>query len=85
LPGGPQGVPKPTERHSRSSMSWVFPGVSSPVGHAWNTSLGRRPGASDTDARATSAGSSRMWRSKRLYSELLPGDRAPHPISKGAP
>ena len=22
---------------------------------------------------------------QRLYSELLPGDRAPHPISKGAP
>ncbi|KAK3561717.1 hypothetical protein QTP86_012608, partial [Hemibagrus guttatus] len=39
LPEGPQGFPRPAERHSLSSVSWVFP-----VGHARNTSPGRRPG-----------------------------------------
>ena len=28
LPGGSRGVPRPAERHSLSSVSWVFPGVS---------------------------------------------------------
>ncbi|KAI3364219.1 hypothetical protein L3Q82_011018 [Scortum barcoo] len=42
--GGPRGVPRPAERHSLSSVSWVFPEGLLPVGHAWNTSLGRRPG-----------------------------------------
>ncbi|KAI3376025.1 hypothetical protein L3Q82_016557 [Scortum barcoo] len=34
LPGGPRGVPRPAERHSLSSVSWVFPWGLLPVGHA---------------------------------------------------
>lgn len=41
-------------------------------------------GASDTAAQATSTGPSRCGGAAD-YSELLPGDRAPHPITKGAP
>lgn len=41
-------------------------------------------GASDTAAQATSVGPSRFGGAAD-YSELLPGHRAPHPISKGAP
>ncbi|KAK3557949.1 hypothetical protein QTP86_003877 [Hemibagrus guttatus] len=29
LPEGPRGIPRPAERHSLSSVSWVFPGASS--------------------------------------------------------
>ena len=59
LPGGSQGAPWPAGRHSHSSVSWVFLGVST-----WRNMPGTPPeagipGASETDARATSAGSSR--------------------------
>ncbi|MEQ2234288.1 hypothetical protein ILYODFUR_030370 [Ilyodon furcidens] len=58
-PGGAQGVPRPAERHSPSSVSWAVPWASS-----WWDVSGTPPEegvqeASDIDARATSAGSSR--------------------------
>ncbi|MEQ2228270.1 hypothetical protein ILYODFUR_007324 [Ilyodon furcidens] len=43
-PGGAQGVPRPAERHSPSSVSWAVPWTSSRWDVYWNTSRGRRPG-----------------------------------------
>ncbi|KAK3564778.1 hypothetical protein QTP86_026407 [Hemibagrus guttatus] len=54
LPEGPQGVPRPAERHSLSSVSWVFPGASSRWGMPGTPLQGDVPEASETDARATS-------------------------------
>ncbi|KAK3522463.1 hypothetical protein QTP86_013069 [Hemibagrus guttatus] len=68
LPEGPRGVPRPAERHSLSSVSWVFPWASSRWG------MPGTPLLSPFDVAE-----------QRLYSKLLPGDRAPYPISKGAP
>ncbi|MEQ2238942.1 hypothetical protein ILYODFUR_038646 [Ilyodon furcidens] len=58
-PGGAQGVPRPAERHSPSSVSWAIPWASS----RWDVP-GTPPEegvqeASGIDARATSTGSSR--------------------------
>ncbi|MEQ2163350.1 hypothetical protein GOODEAATRI_029109 [Goodea atripinnis] len=58
-PGGAQGVPRPAERHSPSSVSWAVPWASS----RWDVP-GTPPEegvqeASGIDARATSTGSSR--------------------------
>ncbi|KAK5611597.1 hypothetical protein CRENBAI_014380 [Crenichthys baileyi] len=83
-PGGAQGVPRPAERHSPSSVSWAVPWASS----RWDVP-GTPPEegvqeASSIDARATSTGSSDV-EEQRLYSEPLPDGRAPHPISKGVP
>ncbi|KAK5617759.1 hypothetical protein CRENBAI_000481, partial [Crenichthys baileyi] len=81
-PGGAQGVPRPAERHSPSSVSWAVP---------WASSRWDEPGtppeesvqeASGIDARATSTGSSRCG-GAAAYSEPLPNGRAPHPITKG--
>ncbi|KAK3557387.1 hypothetical protein QTP70_026534 [Hemibagrus guttatus] len=85
LPEGPRGVPRPAERHSLSSVSWVFPGVSSRWGMPRTPPQGDVPEASETDARATSQLSPFDVEEQRLYSEFLPGDRAPYPICKGAP
>ena len=57
-PGGSQGIPRPAERHSHSSKSWVFLGFSSRWGMPGTPPEGGVQGASDIDARATSAGSS---------------------------
>ncbi|KAI3368251.1 hypothetical protein L3Q82_007971 [Scortum barcoo] len=51
LPGDPRGVPRPVERHSLSSVSWVFPEASS----RWDIRLEHLPreasqGASKIDA-----------------------------------
>ncbi|KAK3532182.1 hypothetical protein QTP86_009254 [Hemibagrus guttatus] len=54
LPEGPRGVPRPAERHSLSSVSWVFPGASSQWGMPRTPLQGDVPEASKTDARATS-------------------------------
>ncbi|KAK3574648.1 hypothetical protein QTP86_011561 [Hemibagrus guttatus] len=54
LPEGPRGVPRPAERHSLSSVSWVFPGASSRWGMPGTPLQGDVPEASETDARATS-------------------------------
>ncbi|KAK3561825.1 hypothetical protein QTP86_017065, partial [Hemibagrus guttatus] len=54
LPEGPRGVPRPAERHSLSSESWVFPGASSRWGMTGTPLQGDVPEASETDARATS-------------------------------
>ncbi|MED6293111.1 hypothetical protein CHARACLAT_007537 [Characodon lateralis] len=58
--GGAQGVPRPAERHSPSSVSWAVPWASS----RWDVP-GTPPEeglqeASGIDARATSTGSSRI-------------------------
>ncbi len=52
-----------------------------PVGRARNTSPGRHPGG----IRCPSHLSWLLSMEQRLYSELLPSHRAPHPIFKGAP
>ncbi|KAK3531229.1 hypothetical protein QTP70_015226, partial [Hemibagrus guttatus] len=54
LPEGPQGVPRPAERHSLSSVSWVFSGASSRWGMPGTPLQGDVLEASETDARATS-------------------------------
>ncbi|KAK3510336.1 hypothetical protein QTP70_002593 [Hemibagrus guttatus] len=54
LPDGPRGFPRPAERHSLSSMSWVFPGASSQWGMPGTPLQGDVTEASETDARATS-------------------------------
>ncbi|KAK3574964.1 hypothetical protein QTP86_019707, partial [Hemibagrus guttatus] len=59
LPEGPRGVPRPAERHSLSSVSWVFPGASSRWGMPGTPLQGDVPEASETDARATSTASFR--------------------------
>ena len=56
--GGSQSVPWPAEWQSHSSVSWVFLGVSSQRGMQGTPPEEGVQGASDTDARATSAGSS---------------------------
>ncbi|KAK3529226.1 hypothetical protein QTP70_021926 [Hemibagrus guttatus] len=67
-------------RDSLSSVSWVFPGVSSRWVIPRETSrrhpkqMPESPQLSPFDVEE-----------QRLYSELLPGDRAPYPISKGVP
>ena len=85
LPGGSQGVPRPAGRHSHSSVSWVFLGVSSPAGHARNNSLGSCTGAFETDAWATSAGSSWCGGAVAVF-RAPPGWQSSSPsISNGAP
>ncbi|KAI3352321.1 hypothetical protein L3Q82_005288 [Scortum barcoo] len=82
--GDPEGVPRPAERHSLSSVSWVFPGP--PPGGTCLEHLPREAsqGASETDAQATSADSSRcegaaaFTPSSSRVTELLT-------LSKGAP
>ncbi|KAK5604932.1 hypothetical protein CRENBAI_006527 [Crenichthys baileyi] len=78
--GGAQGVPRPAERHSPSSVSWAVPwGSSRPTAVPWAssrpTSRWDVPGtppeegiqeASGIDARATSAGSSRCGGAEAL-------------------
>ncbi|KAK3546893.1 hypothetical protein QTP86_003766 [Hemibagrus guttatus] len=54
LPEGPRGVPRPAERHSLSSVFWVFPGASYRWGMPGTPLQGDVPEASETDARATS-------------------------------
>ncbi|KAK3509949.1 hypothetical protein QTP70_023771 [Hemibagrus guttatus] len=49
-----RGVPRPVERHSLSSVSWVFPRVSSRCGMPGTPSQGDVLEASGTDAQATS-------------------------------
>ena len=66
LPGGPQGVPRPAEWHSHTSVSWVFLGVSSRRDMPGTPPEGGVPRASETDARATSAGSSRRGEATAL-------------------
>ncbi|KAK5612504.1 hypothetical protein CRENBAI_012807, partial [Crenichthys baileyi] len=73
-PGGAQGVPRPAERHSPSSVSWAIPWASSRWDVPGTPSEEGVQEASGIDARATSTGS-----------EPLPGGRAPHPISTGVP
>ena len=58
LPGGSQGIPRPAKWHRHSSVSWVFLGVSSQQDMPGTPPKEGVPRASDTDARATSAGSS---------------------------
>ncbi|KAK3545960.1 hypothetical protein QTP70_017100 [Hemibagrus guttatus] len=81
---GPRGVPRPAERHSLSSVSWVFPGATSRWGMSGTRLQGDVLEASETDARSTSTAPFDV-EEQRLYYKLLPGDRAPYPISKGAP
>ncbi|KAK3563889.1 hypothetical protein QTP86_004836 [Hemibagrus guttatus] len=50
LPEGPRGVARPAERHSLSSVSWVFPGASSRWGMPGTPPQGDVPEASKTDA-----------------------------------
>ncbi|MEQ2234978.1 hypothetical protein ILYODFUR_036936 [Ilyodon furcidens] len=83
-PGGTQGVPRPAERHSPSSVSWAVPWASS----RWDVP-GTPPEegiqeASGIGARATQLAPLDV-EEQRLYSEPLPDGRAPHPISKGVP
>ena len=56
-----------------------------PVGHARNTSRGRRPGGHPIQIPEPPQLALLDVEEQRLYSELLLGDRAPHHISKGAP
>ncbi|KAI3354458.1 hypothetical protein L3Q82_018969, partial [Scortum barcoo] len=72
------------ERHSLSSVSWVFPEGLLPVGHAWNTSLGRRDRGHPKLMPKPPQLTPLNVKEQRLYSELLPSDRASHPISKGS-
>ncbi|KAI3359072.1 hypothetical protein L3Q82_002577 [Scortum barcoo] len=59
--------------NSLSSVSWVL----LPVGHAWNTSLGRRPGGkSETDAPEPPQLTPLNVKEQRLYSELLPNPQS---------
>ncbi|MED6295331.1 hypothetical protein CHARACLAT_030655 [Characodon lateralis] len=69
-PGGAQGVPRPAERHSNSSMSWAVHRAS----FQWDVPEEAILGAFSIDARATSTGSSQSGRAVALL-------RAPHPIS----
>ncbi|KAK3560072.1 hypothetical protein QTP86_033795 [Hemibagrus guttatus] len=71
LPEGPRGIPRPDERHSLSSVSWVFPRETSR----------RHPKQMPEPPQLPPFDVEEQW----LYSELLPGDIAPYPISKGAP
>ncbi|KAK3522485.1 hypothetical protein QTP86_015542 [Hemibagrus guttatus] len=80
---GPRGVPRPAEKHSLSSVSWVFPGASSRWGIPRTPSQGVILETSETDARAPQLPPFDV-EEQRLYSKLLLGNRAPYPISKGA-
>ncbi|KAK3567625.1 hypothetical protein QTP86_020275 [Hemibagrus guttatus] len=83
LPEGPRGTPRPAERQSLqrvlglpwASPRWGMPGTP-PQGHVLGhpKQMPKPPQLSPFDVEE-----------QRLYSELLPGDRAPYPISKGAP
>lgn len=66
LLGGSKGIPRPAQWHSHSSMSWVFPEVSSQKDRPWTPPEGGVQGASDTAAHATSAGSSWCGRAAAL-------------------
>ncbi|MED6240724.1 hypothetical protein ATANTOWER_026728 [Ataeniobius toweri] len=58
-PGGAQGVPRPAERHSPSSVSWAVHWASSQWDVPGTPPEGGIQEASETDARATSYYSSR--------------------------
>ncbi|KAK5617257.1 hypothetical protein CRENBAI_009384, partial [Crenichthys baileyi] len=58
-PGGAQGVPRPAEKHSPSSLSWAVPGASSQWDMPGTPPEGGVQEKSPIDARATSTGSSR--------------------------
>ncbi|KAI3357847.1 hypothetical protein L3Q82_016237 [Scortum barcoo] len=85
LPGGPRGVPRPAERHSFSSVSWVFPRP--PPGGTCLEHLPREAsrGHPKQMPKPPQLTPLDLMKEQRLYSELLPSDRASHPISKGAP
>ncbi|KAK3542720.1 hypothetical protein QTP70_000097 [Hemibagrus guttatus] len=85
LPEGSRGIPRSAERHS---LSTACPG----------SSPGSLPGGACPEhlPRETSRRHSKQIpeppqlspfdvEEQRLYSELLPGDRTPYPVSKGAP
>lgn len=66
LLGGSEGIPRPAQWHSHSSMSWVFPEVSSQKDRPLTPPEGGIQGASDTAAHTTSAGSSWCGRAAAL-------------------
>ena len=73
LPGGSQGVPRPAEWHSPGSSSGSPPGGACQEHLPWNASR-EPPQLAPLDVEQ-----------RRLYSELLPGDRAPHPSLRERP
>ena len=84
LPGGSQGVPRPAKQHSHSSVSWSS--SESPPGGAWQEHLLRKVSRGHTKQMPKPPQLAPLdVEEQRLYSELHPGDRAPHSISKGEP
>ncbi|KAK3522012.1 hypothetical protein QTP70_021395 [Hemibagrus guttatus] len=81
LPEGPRGVPRPAERHSLSSVSWVFPGASFRWGMPGTPLQGDVPEASKQMPEPPQLPPFDV-EEQRLYSELLPGDKAPHPMEE---
>ncbi|MED6237038.1 hypothetical protein ATANTOWER_018065 [Ataeniobius toweri] len=77
-PGGAQGVPRPAERHSPSSVSWAVPWPSSWWDEPGTPPEGGVQEASGIDARATLTGCSQCGGAAALL-------QAPPLNSKGVP
>ncbi|MED6253240.1 hypothetical protein ATANTOWER_024953 [Ataeniobius toweri] len=72
LGGGAQGVPRPAERHSPSSVSWAVPRASSRWDVPATPSEEGVQEASGIDARTTSTGSSRCEGAENERPEAIP-------------
>ncbi|XP_049890000.1 tetraspanin-13b isoform X3 [Epinephelus moara] len=83
-PGGHQGVPRPDKMCNPSSVLWVYPGASYQWDVPGTPSAG---GAQEDPSQMPEPPQMTPFDAKeqRLYSELPPDVRAPHPISKAEP
>ena len=77
LPGGSQRVPRPAERHSHSSLG------SPPCGTCQENFLREASWGHPKQMPEPPQLAPLDVEKQRLYSELLPGDRGPHPFGHG--